>query len=97
MEVRKHYGSLTSANRTVSGSSAGVGGTVWRIPSQHRYSTGKTPPAINTASPGSRSHSRNAFASLVRNLRLRFKVTMVHRFVQLQQSKREQCGKNHPG
>ena len=75
MEFTIHFrtstGSVISVKRIASGSSSVVAETVYRIPSQVRYSKGRIPPTIKTTSPGKRIHSINAFTGLPRNFKLR--------------------------
>src|SRR5215472_997075 len=59
-------GSRTSVNRMSNGCPTPGLNLVRQTPSQVRYTTGKTPPTMKTASPGRRSHSRSLFVRLVR-------------------------------
>src|SRR5689334_1285584 len=63
--------SVISATRRASGSSSVVTETVCRMPSQVKYSNGKIPPIMKTASPGNRIHSMNAFTGFPRNFSVR--------------------------
>src|SRR5215469_6463524 len=59
-------GSRTSVSRMSGGCPTPALNLVREAPTQVRYTTGRTPPTMKTASPGRRSHSRSLFVRLVR-------------------------------